>query len=93
MKGNINVLGHNVPLIKPKIKPKMITYIVLDWDENCPDGHKPIMTNVPIALWIEQQPVHMWKYVDLNKEDANFQLRSHFFVSEELLTWLKLRWS
>ena len=49
---------------------KQLTYQVLEdgWEKTCPAGHVAIMTNVQIAHWIEQQPVHMWKYIDLEKD-------------------------
>ena len=80
---------------KPKILPKQITYRVLEdgWEKTCPPGHSAIMTNIHVAAWIEQQPVHMWKYIDLESKGKTYALGSHFFVSDELLTWLKLRWS
>ena len=76
------------------IKPKFLTYNVLDesWQKTCPAGNTAIETNVEIAHWIEQQPVHMWKYIDLNARGMEYHLSTHFFVSNELLTWLKLRW-
>ena len=73
---------------------KQLTYQVLEdgWEKTCPAGHVAIMTNVQIAHWIEQQPVHMWKYIDLEKDGREFQLNTHFFISDQLLTWLKMRW-
>jgi hypothetical protein len=73
---------------------KIITYEVLTegWEKVCPAGHSAIMVNVEIANWIEHQPVHMWKYIDLSKDGKTFITATHFFVSNELLTWLKLRW-
>ena len=80
--------------VQPMVMPKMITYQVLTdgWEKTCPAGHVAIMTNVQIAHWIEQQPVHMWKYIDLEKDGREFQLNTHFFISDQLLTWLKMRW-
>lgn len=76
------------------VKPKLLTYSVLDegWEKTCPAGHSAIETNVEIAHWIEQQPIHMWKYIDLETQGKTFQLNTYFFVSNELLTWLKMRW-
>lgn len=74
--------------------PKNLTYEVLTegWEKTCPPGHVAIQTNVKVAHWIEQQPVHMWKYIDLEKEGRTFALNTYFFVSDQLLTWLKMRW-
>jgi hypothetical protein len=76
------------------MKSKYMTYNVLKdgWDKTCPPGHSAIETNVEIAHWIEQQPIHMWKYIDLQTGDKTFQLNTYFFVSNELLTWLRMRW-
>lgn len=76
------------------VNPKYLKYEVLDtsWQSTCPFGHTAIQTNVEIAHWIEQQPVHMWKYIDLEKDGRTFALNTYFFVSNELLTWLRMRW-
>ena len=94
MKGIISVQGQTVILPTPKIKPKMITYIELDSRpaDGCPAGHTAVMTNIHIAAWIENQPIHMWKPFDFEKNGEGFVLGSHYIISNELFTWLKLRW-
>jgi hypothetical protein len=76
------------------VQPKFLTYQVLTegWEKVCPTGHTAIKTNIQIAAWIEQQPVHMWKYIDLESNGKTYAIGSHFFVSDQLLTWLKMRW-
>ena len=96
MKGIVSVQGQTVILPTPaiKIKPKIITFIELDRRsaKNCPEGHIAVMVNIHIAAWIEKQPIHMWKPLDFEKNGEQYVLGSHYIVSDELLTWLKLRW-
>lgn len=81
--------------IMGKPPSKRLTYEQLDggWEKTTPPGHVTIMTNVEIAHWIEQQPIHMWKYIDLETDSKHYALNTHFIVSEQLLTWLQLRWA
>jgi hypothetical protein len=87
-------IAHQIVGVGPLL-PKRLMYEVLDegWEKVTPEGHKSIMTNVEIAHWIEQQPIHMWKYIDLETKGETYQLNTHFIVSDELLSWLILRWS
>lgn len=44
-----------------------------------------------VGEWLETQPIHMWKYAE---ETEGCQLScTRYIISEELLTWLTLRWS
>lgn len=88
------ILAEEIAGVQPMVPPKMLSYEVLEeeWQKTCPRGHTAIQTNVEIGHWIEQQPIHMWKYIDLEKEGRTFALNTYFFVSNELLTWLRMRW-
>ena len=78
-----------------EMKPKQLTFGVLDRDsfKSCPDGYVPVMTNIQIAHWIEQQPVHTWKHMDMAEGGKMYILNTHFFISDELLTLLTLKWA
>lgn len=73
------------------VLPRQITYLTLDGD-NVPQGHRVIMTNVPIGLWIESQPCHMWRFLDMPQDRGAWQISNHYVVSDQLLAWLRLRW-
>lgn len=86
-------IAQDIVGVQPMMQ-KHLTYEILTegWDKVCPAGHVAISTNVEIGHWIEQQPVHMWKYIDLETQGRTYQLNTNFFVSDQLLTWLKMRW-
>lgn len=88
------VIAQEIVGVQPMVMPKKLTYEVLDesWAKTAPYGHTAITTNVEIAHWIEKQPVHMWKYIDLETNGKEFALNTYFFVSDQLLTWLRMRW-
>jgi hypothetical protein len=48
-----------------------------------------------IRTWIEEQPVHMWKYIDkFNKDTAIATLiGENYTFTEEMEAWFQLRWS
>ena len=54
------------------------------------DGYVVIDANKEISDWIETHPIHMWKHGEL-KNYTGFYDR--YIISEQLLMWLKLRWS
>ena len=62
--------------------------------EPVPDGYVVIDANREISTWIEEQALYMWKHGELQTLDI---LRRGFYdryiISEELLSWLTLRWS
>lgn len=57
-----------------------------------PNGHYGIDVGFEVQLWIEQQPIHMWKYID-GPEDMTRVDRQQFLVSEQLYNWMLIRWS
>ncbi len=89
------LIAQDIVGVQPMSMPsKLLTYEVLDteWQTMCPRGHTAIMTNIEIGHWVEQQPVHMWKFIDLEKDGKTFHATTHFFVSDQLLTWLRMKW-
>lgn len=88
------IIAQDIVGVQPMVLPKKLTYEVMEdgWEKTAPHGHTAIMTNVEIAHWIEKQPAHMWKYIDIENDGKTYALNNYFFVSNELLTWLKLRW-
>ena len=55
-----------------------------------PDGYIHINVNREIAQWIEEQPLDQWKHGELGRLAGFYD---SFIVSEQLLSWLILRWS
>ncbi len=44
-----------------------------------------------VEEWLKEQPIHMWKYAE---ETEGCQMTcTRYIISEELLTWLTLRWT
>lgn len=74
--------------VKSKYLPK---YQRIDVD-GIPAGHYGIDVDFEVQLWIEQQPIHMWKYFD-GPEDMRAAGRQQFLVSEQLYNWMLMRWS
>ena len=74
--------------IKSKYLPK---FTKIDVD-GIPAGHYGVDVSFEVQLWIEQQPIHMWKYVD-GTEDMSRIDRQQFLVSEQLYNWMTMRWS
>ena len=55
-----------------------------------PAGHMTVDVDWEVAQWIQKQPIHMWKFGDV---PAYSSARERFTVSEQLYTWMTLRWS
>ena len=55
-----------------------------------PDGYTHINVNREIAQWIEEQPLYQWRHGELGRLAGFYD---SFIVSEELLSWLTLRWA
>lgn len=51
-----------------------------------PAGHVLVDVDWAVALWIEEQPIHMWKPMDDRSS-------TYYIISEELYTWMAVRWS
>lgn len=45
-----------------------------------------------IAVWIQQQPVHMWKDVKSTSTFNPVFYRYQYAVNDELHSWIKLKW-
>ena len=51
-----------------------------------------------IRIWIEEQPIHMWKHYDIPEDsfnDVSFSvlIGQNYIFSEEMESWFQLRWS
>jgi hypothetical protein len=49
-----------------------------------------------IRDWIEEQPIHMWKFYDFNDTKLHLSLASigqNYVFLEEMESWFLLRWS
>lgn len=44
-----------------------------------------------VEEWLLIQPLHMWKYAE-ETEDCHFACE-RYIISEELLTWMTIKWS
>jgi hypothetical protein len=69
--------------------PKWVT--VTNHNETVPEGYVVVDVNREVSHWIEQQALYMWKHGELKATRPGFWDR--YIISEELLTWLSLRWS
>lgn len=48
-----------------------------------------------IRNWIEEQPVHMWKFYDIDDTRLDFSLASvgqNYVFTDEMEVWFELRW-
>lgn len=61
------------------------------YSEHVPDGYVVVDANREISAWIEEQALHMWKHAELQQLTPG--LYDRYIISEELLTWLALRWA
>ena len=85
------IIAQDIIGVQPMIKPKMLpAFIILDVD-GIPNGHYGVEVSLEVQHWIEQQPIHMWKYFD-GPEDMRSS-RQQFLVSEQLYNWMTMRWS
>ena len=100
---NIKVL---LPMIR-KVMPQIIAHDIVgvqpmnlmppkwkhtaSYSEHVPDGYVVIDANREISAWIEEQALHMWKHAELQQLTPG--LYDRYIISEELLTWLALRWA
>lgn len=55
-----------------------------------PAGHMTIDVDWEVSEWIQQQPIHMWKFGDVAAYSGT---RDRFTVSEQLYTWMTLKFS
>jgi hypothetical protein len=51
-----------------------------------PTSQKVYAVRNDIARWIETQPPHMWKFYDVDN------MLNCYLLSEELLSWMILKW-
>jgi hypothetical protein len=68
-------------------------YLVNQSVDNLPEPPKGYLTvdvDFEISKWIEEQPLYMWKHGDVPAYAAN---KDRYTISEELYTWLTVRWT
>ena len=53
--------------------------------------HYAVDVRPKVEEWLIEQPRHMWKYAE-ETEDCHLSY-TRFIISEELLTWMTLRWT
>ncbi len=87
------LIAQEIVGVQPMVSPKMLTYEVVDDILFDRPGYTIVFVNIEVGHWIESQPAHMWKYYDIDRDTEKWAVKSHYVVSDELLTWLKLRWS
>lgn len=100
---NMNIL---LPMIR-KVMPKIIAQDIVgvqpmnlnppkwtsitEHNEIIPKGYVVVDVNREVSAWIEEQALCMWKHGELKTVMAGFYDR--YIISEELLSWLILRWA
>ena len=55
-----------------------------------PEGYLTVDVAGEVALWIEEQPIYMWKHGDVPAYSFGME---RYTVSEQLYTWMSLRWT
>ena len=88
------IIAHDIVGVQPMnlMPPKWKR--TASYSEHVPDGYVVVDANKEISVWIEEQALHMWKHGELSKLDIlRPGLYDRYIISEELLTWLTLRWS
>lgn len=53
--------------------------------------HYAVDVKPAVETWIKEQPIHMWKHAE-EIEDCHI-FYSRYIISEELLSWMTLRWT
>jgi len=87
------LLAEDIVGVQPMPLPPMMMppwVIAVEYEEVVPTGYVVINANREVSVWIEEQPVHMWKHGNI-KNVSGFWDR--YIVSEKLITWIKLKWS
>jgi hypothetical protein len=54
-----------------------------------PSGESVYVVTPDLAIWVEKQPIYMWKHYDHGPVEG----LNYYLLSEELLSWMILRWS
>ncbi len=60
-----------------------------EYNEQVPRGYLVIDVDREISQWIEEQPIYHWKHGELTNVPGFWD---RYIISEQLFTWLKLRW-
>ena len=89
------VIAQDIVGVQPMTMPKYLDKVLvvdqtIDKLPAPPEGHLTVDVDWEVAKWIESQPIHMWKYGDVPAYSAS---RERYTISEQLYTWLTLRWS
>jgi hypothetical protein len=73
--------------IPPMMAPRY--QITEQYNEVVPDGYLVIDVNKEVSHWIEEQPIRYWKHGELTNTPGFWD---RYIISEQLFTWLKMRW-
>lgn len=87
------VIAHDIVSVQPMTMPTstFVKYKTIDkHDLTVPDNYVAINVDREVAQWIETQPLHMWKHGEMKVMP---QFYDQYIVSEELLSWITLKWS
>lgn len=86
-----DVIAQEIISVQPMISPVAPPYVIL---ENhfppAPEGHLIIEANFEISSWIQNQPIHMWKW---HEDWAAPPGKDRFYISKKLYTLLSLKWT
>lgn len=55
-----------------------------------PDGYITVDVGYEVARWLNDQPIHMWKFCDVPAYSMSME---RYTVSEQLYTMMALKWS
>ena len=86
-----SIIAQDIVSVQPMstIAPKPYE-ILPDHFPPAPVGHLVIDASFKVSAWIQEQPIHMWKW----HEDCKTPFGLHrFYISEKLYTLLAIKWS
>ena len=84
-------IAQDIVSVQPmNLIPQTKWQVLTEYNLPLPKGYLTIDVKKEISDWIEQQPLHMWKH---GEPGVMLGYYSRYIISEELLTWLTLRWT
>lgn len=79
------------PMTMPKKLPKfMVVDQTADNLPAAPEGYLTVDVDFEVSLWIQDQPAYMWKFGEIPAYSGS---RDRFTISDQLYTWMTLKWS
>lgn len=84
------LIAQNIVGVQPMNLTLPRYQIVSDSNTPVPNGYIKIDVRKEISDWIEQQPIYMWKH---GEPGVMVGFYNRYIISEELLSWLILRWA